>query len=67
MKAVITFEIECGEVTCASASGVLCEHYTSMGTVPGKGMCYLFGRVFADESGWIKRHEECMKRAKEMT
>lgn len=58
MKQQITFEIECGEKTCASSKGSFCQFFRpSLGR---DGSCHLFGPVYDDGSGWVQRHRDCM-------
>ena len=58
MKVTLTFEIECGETTCASEPGEFCRFLTIAG-YSGKCICYLFGAV-GEKDGWIQRHEDCL-------
>lgn len=60
MKAIISFEIECGEKTCASAPGTFCKYF--LNDMRGDGRCYFFGKVF-DVDGWIQRHPDCFMHA----
>jgi hypothetical protein len=64
MTATISFEIECGEETCAYAYGKFCRFMRS--SMNGKASCYLFGNVYPqpDDYGWIHRHPDCLKNAK---
>jgi hypothetical protein len=64
MKATLTFEIECGRATCAVSKGKFCKFFTY--DMKGQCSCYLFGRVFPDETGWTQRHEACLKLSKEV-
>jgi|WetSurMetagenome_2_1015567.scaffolds.fasta_scaffold01544_18 hypothetical protein len=60
MKFSITFDIECGETTCASKPGEFCRFFAN--DLRGGGRCYLFGGLF-DEDGWIQRHPDCLEMA----
>lgn len=61
MKHNITLEIECGETTCASEPGKFC--YLFAADLQGDGVCYLYGKVFQNEDGWIDRHPRCLETA----
>jgi len=57
MKATITFEIECGEITCASEPGKFCQFLRAQ--LNGSCSCYLFGKLW-DTDGWVQRHFDCL-------
>ena len=58
----LTFDIECGEKTCASEPGKFCK-FLRLGFGQRKQSCVLFGRV-DDKDGWIQRHKDCLLEAK---
>lgn len=56
----VTFRVKCGDLTCASKSGDVCDHRTSRGmrNVP---YCWLFDcELFCDANGWVARCAECL-------
>ena len=57
MKVKLTFEIECGDTTCAAAPGNFCKYW--MGDAVGAGKCYFFGRL-EDKDGRVQRHPKCL-------
>jgi len=64
MKRKLTIEIDCGDTTCARASGEFCQHFGGIrfGTVP---VCMLFPSDSAytvlDASGdWTLRCQACL-------
>ena len=61
MKKKISFDIECGEKTCASKPGNFCRFFR--GSLNGNDTCYLFGRVYSYPTGYgcIQRHKDCIK------
>ena len=63
MKLKLSFNIECGEKTCAFEPGKFCTFFR--GSLNGKDSCYIFGMVFENDDGWIQRHNDCLKLAKE--
>ena len=58
MKVTLTFEIECGDKTCAAEPGKFCKYMKNK--MNGSSSCYFFGILFDDETGWIQRHPECL-------
>jgi len=63
MKRVLSFEIDCGDKTCASFPGKFCSFCRS--TLRGNCTCYFFGAL-SDVDGWIQRHEECLQNASQI-
>ncbi len=61
MKLTIPIEIECGETTCASEPDKFCHLFAS--DMQGDGVCYLYGKVFQNDEGWIERHPRCLETA----
>jgi hypothetical protein len=62
MKQRLTFEIECGEKSCASEPGKFCQ-FANL-AMAGKDSCYFFGLIFYDKPhGWLQRHPDCLKLA----
>ena len=57
-KKKITFNIECGEKTCASEPGSFCKFFRN--TASRDANCALFGKVFCGEDSWIHRHKDCI-------
>jgi len=72
MRARLTFEIECGERTCASKPGKFCRFLRTkkLGQIP---VCDIFRerngeekRLLDSEEGWVLRCEECLAVAQEV-
>jgi hypothetical protein len=75
MKCQFVEEIRCGERTCASVSGVFCEHLGTkcFGQIP---ICLRFTSTdpdgvrnfteLEDELGWVQRCPECLRCFKEV-
>lgn len=59
MKHNITLEIECSETTCASEPGKFCYLFAS--DLGGDGICYLYGKVFQNDSSQIEQHPRCLE------
>lgn len=62
----LTFKIECGVTTCASAPGEFCVYAgaKSFGTKP---WCLLFDTALFDSGepeGWLKRCPDCIEKEK---
>ena len=55
----VTFRVRCGDLTCASKSGVFCSQLGSrrFGSVPH---CLLFGVDLGEINGWVARCAECL-------
>ena len=71
MKYQLTFEIECGEKTCASSSedgnpGKLCSYF--MEPAKKRYSCWLFQVVLGEftEVDKVLRHPDCLKLAKKV-
>lgn len=60
MKQYLVFEIECGQITCASEPGKFCKFFNA--DVRDDGNCLFFGKVFAID-GWVMRHKLCVEKA----
>ena len=66
---LLSFEITCGESTCAYESGKFCKFIgtVQLGTVP---VCRLFCdgyssyTILKEKDGWVQRCDECLKKAK---
>ena len=61
MKQKLTFEIECGEKTCASEPRKFCR-YCSW-NMKGVGTCFFFIGQLEKKDGWLMRHPDCIKEA----
>jgi hypothetical protein len=59
----ITFQIECGEKTCAVKKGKFCQYLNW--TANNKNRCFFFGEVY-DKDGWVQRHPTCIKGAEKV-
>lgn len=64
MTFTISVQIECGEKTCASSSGVFCKYfgYKGLGTMPH---CLFFDTRLYEEHGWIQRADLCLENEKQ--
>ena len=62
MKQTITFEIECGEKTCAIEPGKFCQFVEL--SMNGKDSCYFFGQIYEGKNGWLQRHPDCLTLSK---
>lgn len=62
MKAVLRFEIECGEETCITAPYTPCP-FLRVDTTAFNMACLLFGKLEDRGVGWIQRHPDCLKAA----
>jgi hypothetical protein len=64
MKRKIVFEIECGDLTCASEPGEFCK-FLGVSHFGTKFCCCLFSEDSSytdlrEKNGWIMRCKECM-------
>jgi len=64
MKQKLTFEIECGEKTCAYDVGDFCEfaELKRFGTIP---VCRIFNEELQEKGGWLQRCPECLERGED--
>jgi len=80
MKLQVSFDIECGETTCASEPGKFCKFLGTIhfGCTPvctlfnptdhqmcrGEDILILSTRAEGERDGWVQRCPECMEQAK---
>lgn len=57
MTRTLELKINCGEKTCASKPGEFCRFFLHSFGTPS---CFLFGTLWDDEDGWVRRHEDCL-------
>ena len=57
VKYILSFEIECGEKTCAAIPGKFCKYFRY--DLTGRNSCYFFGEL-KDKDGWVQRHFKCL-------
>ena len=71
MNVTLTFQIECGETTCASEPGKFCQ-YVGVQGFGTKPICLLFRDSRAqpvrlwDSDGWLQRCGECLEKSQKI-
>lgn len=59
MIRTLELKINCGEKTCASKPGEFCRFFMGLHSF-GTPSCFLFGKLWDEENGWVRRHEDCL-------
>lgn len=61
MNKTLKFDIECGDITCASEPGKFCRFFQC--DVFGKSSCFIFGQL-SEKDGWVQKHQDCLNNTK---